>query len=380
MNTCKKSKIWRLVCIMLVIAIITSLTACYGNTSRLTEKPNGSVAAREGYKLTTDCIGRKVEVPASPKRIAALDSFAGEAMVMIGAGDKMIAAPNGVKTDLLLQRIYPNMQKVGVPMAGAAINAETLMALQPDLIFIKEAMYLTEGERAKLDKLGVPYLVVGYDSMEEQINALHMIGESIGSIAAEKAAAINQYYRKVIVQAKEIQRQIPEKDRFRVYHAINEIVRTDGAKTLGNDWISSVGAIDISAGGQLKFYENDYFASMEQIYQWDPDIIICNEADTVVYLMEDSKWQGLRAVREHRVYNIPVGATRWGQRGSLETFFAILWLGTTIYPEQYKDVDLKKEVLDFYNKILGLKIDDHTYELILSGNGIRNKSSGEKEK
>ncbi|BCG60780.1 hypothetical protein PUR_42050 [Paenibacillus sp. URB8-2] len=254
------------------------------------------------------------------------------------------------------------------------------MALQPDLIFIKEAMYSTEGERAKLDKLGVPYLVVGYDSMEEQINALHMIGESIGSIAAEKAAAINQYYRKVIAQAKEIQKQISEKDRFRVYHAINEIVRTDGAKTLGNDWISSVGAIDISAGGQLKFYENDYFASMEQIYQWDPDIIICNEADTVVYLMEDSKWQGLRAVKEHRVYNIPVGATRWGQRGSLETFFAILWLGTTIYPEQYKDVDLKKEVLDFYNNILGLKIDDHTYELILSGNGIRNKSSGEKEK
>lgn len=371
MNTNIRPVIGRLVCIILAIAILASLAACSGNVSGSAEQS----AVREGYKRITDSVGRKVEIPVAPKRIAALDSFTGEAMVMIGAGDKMIAAPNGVKSDILLQSIFPNMKNVGVPMSNASINAEALMALRPDLIFLKEAMYATEGEKNKLDKLGVPYLVVGYDSMEEQIQALHMIGESIGSTAAEKAEAINEYYRKVIAQAEEIQKRIPKKDRFRIYHAINEIVRTDGAKTLGNDWISTVGAINVSAGEQLKFAENDYFASMEQIYKWDPDIVICNEADTVAYLMEDAKWEGLRAVRERKVYNIPVGATRWGQRGSLETFFAILWLGTAIYPEQYKDVNLKKEVLEFYNNILGLKIDDPTYELILSGNGIRSKGS-----
>lgn len=87
--------------------------------------------------------------------------------------------------------------------------------------------------------------------------------------------------------------------------------------------------------------------------------------------------------KEKQIYNIPVGATRWGQRGSLETFFAMIWLGVTIYPEYYADFDLKKEVTQFYDEILGLKIDDGTYDKMLSGSGIRNASdasAGEKQK
>ena len=75
------------------------------------------------------------------------------------------------------------------------------------------------------------------------------------------------------------------------------------------------------------------------------------------------------------VYNIPVGATRWGQRGSLETFFAMIWLGVTIYPEYYADFDLQTEVTDFYRDIPGLDIDEDTYQKMLSGTGIRNASN-----
>ena len=103
--------------------------------------------------------------------------------------------------------------------------------------------------------------------------------------------------------------------------------------------------------------------------------MICNEAATKDYLLTDSKWSGLRAVEEKQVYNIPVGATRWGQRGSLETFFAMIWLGVTIYPEYYADFDLKQEVTEFYDEILGLQIDDDAYEKMMSGTGIRNASS-----
>ena len=35
---------------------------------------------------------------------------------------------------------------------------------------------------------------------------------------------------------------------------------------------------------------------------------------------------------------------------------------------------LKKEVTQFYDEILGLKIDDGTYDKMLSGSGIRNAS------
>lgn len=248
------------------------------------------------------------------------------------------------------------------------------MTLKPDLILLKGAMYENESERAKIDKLGIPYLVIKYKNMQEQIYAIKIIGDAVGGQCQEKAYAINDYYQKTIKMAHNLSEKIPKEKQLRVYHAINEVVRTDGLDTLGYDWITCVGAVDVSAQGNLNFVDEDYFAGMEQIFAWNPDIVICNEASTMNYLLEEPKWKGIRAVRDKRVYNIPVGATRWGQRGSLETFLAILWLGKTIYPEYYRDVDLKKEVCSFYQNYLGIELDDATYQLILSGDGIRGRS------
>jgi iron complex transport system substrate-binding protein len=259
-------------------------------------------------------------------------------------------------------------------MSSATINAESLMALKPDLILLKGAMYANENEVKKIDKLGIPYLVVSYKNMEEQMYAINMIGAAVGGKYKEKACAINDYYRKTIEMAQNISMNIPDEKRLRVYHSINEVVRTDGLDTFGYDWITCTGAVNVSAKANLTFAEEDYFASMEQIFAWDPDIVICNEASTKDYLMEDPKWTGLRAVYNKQVYNIPVGATRWGQRGSLETFFAILWLDKTIYPEYYQGVDLKQEVFSFYKDYLGIQLDDATYQFILKGEGIRKES------
>ena len=357
---------WRLLfCLVL-------LCCCLAGCGQTTEQPQAE-AVPEG--VIVDSVGRQVELSEAPQRVAALDSFAGEAMVMIGAGEKMVAAPNGVRQDVILQEIYPGLTEVGVPMSGGTINAESLLALQPDLILLKGAMYANTDEVAKIEQLGIPYLVVEYSNMAEQIAALDMIGKALGGEAEQKAQQISAYYQDVIDRASAIADTIPERKKLSVYHSINELVRTDGTDTLGYDWITCVGAINVSGEGELSFAEDDYFAGEEQIFLWDPDVIICNEADTAEYLLTEERWSGLRAVREGEVYNIPVGATRWGQRGSLETFFAILWLGTTIYPEYYGEIDLKQEVFDFYQQVLGITLDDATYEKMLSGKGLRKSSS-----
>ena len=82
------------------------------------------------------------------------------------------------------------------------------------------------------------------------------------------------------------------------------------------------------------------------------------------------------AVADGRVYNIPVGATRWGQRGSVETWFAMMWLGITAYPEYYGEIDLREEVAAFYGTVLGIDVDDALYEQMLSGQGMRKQATG----
>lgn len=346
---------------IVLLVMIFILNSCSSNEHESTQTSDCII----------DCSGRKVTLPENPQRIAALDSFSGEALVMIGAGSKLVSVPNGVKSDTILQEICPELKDTSVHMSGGAINVEALMLEKPDLALIKGSIYLNGGEVKKLEKAGIPYLVVDYSTMEEQMFALSMIGDAIGGEAGEKARSINNYYKSVIDKANAISTLIPDESRFKVYHSINEFVRTDGLGTLGYDWITCAGAINVSTGDNMLSDGSDFIATVEQIFAWNPDIIICNDAETAEYLNDSDRWQGLSAVRDGQVYNIPIGATRWGQRGSLETFFAILWLGTTIYPEYYKDIDLKTEVVQFYKEYLDLDIDDDGYLKILTGIGIR---------
>ena len=141
--------------------------------------------------------------------------------------------------------------------------------------------------------------------------------------------------------------------------------------------MSRVGAIDVSAGEAGNSDRGDYTATLEQVFVWDPDFVVCNEVNTVDYLLTDSKWVGLRAVMEGRVHNIPIGAGRWGQRGSLETWWAMIWLGKLVYPEYYADFDLRAEVTAFYGDVLGVEVTDELWADILAGRDLRKHATGE---
>ena len=363
-----------ILCVLLIVLTALSFASC--------SKQNKQKPSSENITVT-DSVGRSVKVPQGSDHIAVLDSFTGEAMVMAGAGDQMVACPGGVSSDLILREIYPGLDSIPAAASSGAVNIETLAATGAEVVFVKESLYESGGETDKLDKLGIPYLVIGYKNMDEQIAALDLIGEVCGGEAGEKMDRITDYYEKTIETVSEHAKQIPEDQKIRVYHSINEIARTDGEESIGTDWIETTGAVNVSAGLKDPVEGRDYQASLEQIYEWDPDVVICNAADTTDYVYSDSKWQGLRAVREKNVKTIPVGATRWGQRGSVETYFAMLWLGCELYPEVYSDIDLKKEVTDFYGDLLGIEVSDELYESILSGRGVRksgnNTGGGQKE-
>ena len=351
---------------MLLLASACLLSSCGKSEPSSTYKDTITV---------TDCEGRSVTVPQGSSRIAVLDSFTGEAMIMAGAGSQMCACPRGVSSDVILREIYPQLEEVTAAASSGAVNIETLAEEGAEVAFIKESMYEGGSETDKFDKLGIPYIVIGYETMEDQIQMLKLIGTVCGDDAEETMGMITDYYEETIQIAREHAEKIPNDAKVRVYHSINEIARTDGMESIGTDWIEATGAVNVSSKLDTKVEGNDYQASLEQIYAWDPDVVICNAAETTDYVYRDSKWEGLRAVREKNVKTIPVGATRWGQRGSVETYFAILWLGCEIYPDVYSDIDLKKEVTDFYGDVLGVEVTDELYEKIISGRDVRKEGN-----
>jgi iron complex transport system substrate-binding protein len=206
--------------------------------------------------------------------------------------------------------------------------------------------------------------------MESQMTVVETMGRILDR--EKKASDFTRYYRQAIARVKERTDKIADADKLTVYHAINEAFRTDGPGTLEADWTGACNVLNVSVGkGLLEKKRNKRFAGMEQILMWNPEIIIANEAKTTQKILSDPQWAPIKAVQTGRVFTIPVGISRWGHPGGLETPLAILWTAKTAYPDLFTDLDLKTEVRQFYQRFFDLTLDDPTIERVLSGQGMR---------
>ena len=335
----------------------------------------GTKPKNETGFTVTDCVGRTVTVPADPQSICDLCPFSGPMIVMFGYGEKVTTSCNNAVRSKLLAEICPAMQDAVVVKNSGAINAEEIMAHDTDLIITNKGVYDAEAERAKLDAMGIPYVVIDYRTIEEQFAAVRVLGETLRQ--KEKAERYIEWFRDVLARADEATAGITEKPRL--YHSVNEAVRTDNPGSYCAEWIAHTGADNVSLGsGALKREGEKAYTTLEQIYVWDPELIICNEAQVDDYILTDEKWVGLSAVRNGRVYQIPIGVTRWGHPNSPETPLAALWLTQLLHPDAI-DADLKAETKSFYETFFGFTLSDDWYEAILDGSEMRAPKTNTKE-
>ncbi|NMD68671.1 ABC transporter substrate-binding protein [Bacillus sp. DNRA2] len=322
-------------------------------------------------KSTTvyDYLSREVVIPDKVERIACLYAFTGHVVTMLGEGDKIVAVNNGLQRDNLLNEINPVISDAVVPNRGDKINIEELANIGPDLIFIQESTAKDEGEVRKLDELNIPYLVVNFNSIEEQQQAIAMIGKAIGR--SREAERYIDFYNDIIAQVSEGVKNIPEKYRIRVYHSVNEATRTDAAGSLPAEWMKIAGVTNVSVGENLKLTDGKYFANLEQILLWNPEAILVNEDGVSDYILSNPQWETLQAVKNKKVYQLPNGVSRWGHPGGLETPLAILWTAKTLYPDKFSEVNMEEVTGEFYQDFFNYKLDEDYIAKILSGKNMR---------
>ena len=320
-------------------------------------------------KTITDCIGRKVAVPADIGKIGCLFAFTGHAVAMMGRADDIVAISKGLRRDVLLNRMFPNLRRAPILKSGGAVNIEELLRAGPDVLFVSGDIRAHEAEAEKLDRFHVPYLVVEFNSIGSQMAAIAMIGEAIG--AGKRAARFNAYYRDCIQRVREVVGNIPERERIRVYHSTTEATVTTGAHSLPADWLEQVGAVNVTTDRTTRRFEGKTHASIEQIMLWNPEVILANETGVVKSILNDRKWAAIRAVKKKRVHQMPIGISRWGHPGSLEIPLAVLWTAKTVYPERFPDLDIAAETRAFYREFFGYDLSDEMLGMMLSGRGMR---------
>lgn len=326
----------------------------------------------------TDCMDRTVSVPKNVSRIACLYAYAGHVCVLLHSEDKIVAVVNGLKRDQLMLRKLPAISDMPCPYNSGAVNIEELAAASPDLIFLRTENLADPGEIEKLDGLGVPYVVIDYVTMEDQIRSIEAMGKALGEDA--RALAYTAYYRSTVEMVKDRLSAVPEENRVRVYHSVNEVVRTDIPGTLSFEILDAAGCRNVvSSADELRLDGGKGMTTVEQIYVWDPDVVLVTEPDAAAYFRTNEKFSGLRAVREGTVFQLPVGISRWAHPGSLESPLATLYIAKLLYPDLFYDIDFEKELTDFYERFFDITLSEEDISAILSGEGMRAPKEGKNE-
>ena len=299
----------------------------------------GSLNADADTPVLTDSLGRQVTAPEKVERIACMYAFTAHVTAMLGRADDIVAVSNGPQRDILLTSMYPSIRKALVPKYQGAINVEELARAKPDIVFVAADTGRNEAEATKLDACGLTWIAVDFHTMEEQQETIALIGHAIG--APEKAAAYNDYYRTCIEQAQNAVASIPMDKRIKVYHATVEPTRTSSRKSLSADCLQTTGVINVAVQDETRFIDGQHQVAMEQILLWNPEVILVNEPGVAAFVEKSPKWSAIAAVQQGKVYQMPIGISRWGHPGSLETPLAVLWIVKTVYPDTLSEIDMR---------------------------------------
>ncbi|WP_040211065.1 ABC transporter substrate-binding protein, partial [Clostridium polynesiense] len=183
------------------------------------------------------------------------------------------------------------------------------------------------------------------DSLQSEIIK---VGDAIGE--SENAKKLVDYYNEKLAEIKK--RVEGLKDKRSVYIAgANGIFSTASGDYYQHEMIEAAGGINVSS--QLKGGWKD--VSVEQIITWNPEIITsvmyCRDGNPEK-IMSMPELQTVKAVKEKKVYQIPSNIAAWDMPQP-SSILAILWMGKTLYPEEFKEINLKETAEDFYKKFYG---------------------------
>jgi iron complex transport system substrate-binding protein len=128
-------------------------------------------------------------------------------------------------------------------------------------------------------------------------------------------------------------------------------------------WIAAAGGISATSNGRT---EESYSFSIEQLLQWNPDVMIVTGPDEQALAYADPRFASVKAITNTQVFIIPQGAPNWGNR-TIEQPLTVLWAANTLYPELFADLDLDGEVKSFYQRFFNTSLTDDQVRELISG-------------
>ena len=356
------------ICLFLVLILtICMFAGCAKEEGNGMSSSAEQVSAEKKTVELTDQNGRTVTVEYPVERIACMQHHSLDILTQLGAQEQIVCTEDKWMTDLgsYMKDVFPGIEEL--PTAGTLSdpNVEAIAALDPDLVIL--AAQCNEDAVAQFEKLGIPAIVVSLRGEGKQAEAqnpnlsdadaaytegLQWAVETLGMLSGreDKADELWKFAMESRSYVEEQLSDISEDERVRVF------IANENNQTYGDD--KYVGCMLLRAGGVNVAAEDisgykEY--SIEQLYNWDPEIIIVQDRYPQVYeeITTDEKYKELSAVKNGKVILAPYWTKPFGNPDSDSVALGELWMAHQFYPDKISADYVEKRAQEFYKNVYG---------------------------
>lgn len=352
---------------------VVSSTEAISSESSQTEE---SDTAQADTIVITDHADRQVEVPANIERVVTADilPIASVLTVFLGSADKIVgihpSSMSAAKSGLLGE-LFPEILNADTSfMEGGNLNVEQLLNLDPDVVLVNaNSTELIEAiENAGIPAVGISPSKWDYDILETYDQWIDLLSQMFPDNS--KSEEISAYSKEIYDLVQERVKDIPVEEKKSIlflYQYDDKQMITSGKHFFGQYWADAVGGKN--AAEEVQAENSNAVINMEQVYQWNPDIIMITNFTTAqpddLYnnTIGSNDWSSVKAVEEQQVYKMPLGTYR-SYTPSTDTPVTFLWMAKTVYPELFEDIDITAEVKDYYQEMYGVALTDEQVDLM----------------
>ncbi|MBP2646124.1 MAG: ABC-type transporter, periplasmic subunit [Firmicutes bacterium] len=295
---------------------------------------NSAPGSNQGsiYMTITDDAGRTVVLPKKPQRIVVLSTS--ELELLYAVGGQAIGRASTKAETIPLPAV--NLPEVGFVYN---VNMEKLLALQPDLVIAHQGMH--EKLIPVLESSNIPVLVVKMKKYEDIVAKATLFGEISGN--TEKAEAL---IHDIEAKINAVQVKLPQKEtKFAILHATAKNVTVELDSSVAGSTAKMLNLKNIASGDATLQKDLDAIPySLEKLVAGDPDVIFVvtmGQPDEIEKRMKadvesNPAWNGLRAVKEKRMYFLP--SELFLLNPGLHIDESAAYMAKLVYPEVYGNV------------------------------------------
>ena len=267
--------------------------------------------------VVTDFRGKEIKLEKPAEKVICLIESALSGIYMLQQQNRIISVPSAVYSENLFQyysRLDSRISNKSLPAPGNwdFISIEQIVGLKPDLVIIWSSQ--TDAIEY-IEQFGIPVYAVMLHSFSDVYKEIEDFG--ILFDCTEKADSLITFSK---TEMQEIDENNRNKNPQSVFFMWSQgITETSGKNSTVNELLEAAGVSNV-----CNLSDEHVSVSIEKLYDWNPDMIVMwyNEKLNPIDVINDPLLQGLQAVKEEKVYELP------------EVFACDFWTLKMQYPVQ----------------------------------------------